>query len=257
MITRASPATAATAKLIMAARRTDPRLGQARADQPQRAHPHPVGATDPVGVVVGVVHSDLQREADHQGQQRRQPGRRRRRRRPGRRPRPPESAPRAAYAGARRPATERRSVAAPPRSRRAPLGDDHRPDRPAGPACRWAAGAAWAARPGPGVRRSAGRVRRTSCCRSASSPAPSVTATTAVPHAGSGTPIATTSRSAPAQVRLSRSTSARSTCETAADDHVVRPAQDLQPPVRASGRDRRCAAGRRPRLSAVSSGCSR
>ena len=44
------------------------RLGQAGADQSQRADPDRVGAADAVGVVVGVVHADLQGHADHQGQ---------------------------------------------------------------------------------------------------------------------------------------------------------------------------------------------
>ena len=44
------------------------RLGQAGADQSQRADPDRVGAADAVGVVVGVVDAHLQGHADHQGQ---------------------------------------------------------------------------------------------------------------------------------------------------------------------------------------------
>ena len=45
-----------------------PGRGHARRDQPDRADPHLVGAADPVAVVVGVVHPDLQGQGDDQGQ---------------------------------------------------------------------------------------------------------------------------------------------------------------------------------------------
>ena len=65
-----SPAAAATANETQSRglHRTRPR--QTGTDQPQRSDPGPVGATDPVGVVVGVVDPDLERQAHHQGEQR-------------------------------------------------------------------------------------------------------------------------------------------------------------------------------------------
>jgi hypothetical protein len=46
------------------------RGGQALADEPHRADPGLVGAADAVGVVVRVVHPDLQREGDEEGEDR-------------------------------------------------------------------------------------------------------------------------------------------------------------------------------------------
>ena len=62
-----------------------PRLRDARTGEARRADPVVVGAAHPVGVVVGVVHADLQRERDHereQGASRDATGRRRWPRRP-------------------------------------------------------------------------------------------------------------------------------------------------------------------------------
>ena len=73
----------------------------AGADQPQRSDPVGVGAADPVGVVVGVVHADLQGQRDDQREER-LPPHGVRRRTPRRRCRPGRGRrPRAACAGAR------------------------------------------------------------------------------------------------------------------------------------------------------------
>ena len=77
------------------------------ADEPHRADPVGVGAADAVGVVVGVVDRHLQRQADHQGEQRLPPDRARRRT-PRRRCRPARGRPpRAGCADGRRRATGR------------------------------------------------------------------------------------------------------------------------------------------------------
>ena len=62
-----SPATAATPKARNAARLTARGVAQPRADQPHRADPVVVGAADAVGVVVGVVDADLERQRRPRG----------------------------------------------------------------------------------------------------------------------------------------------------------------------------------------------
>ena len=69
------------------------RAGQARADEPQRADPVGVGAADPVGVVVGVVDADLQRQRHDERQQRLPPDERVGVRPPTRCPRAPVRPP--------------------------------------------------------------------------------------------------------------------------------------------------------------------
>ena len=68
--TSVSPASAATEKHRNAALRTAVGRGQPRPDQPHRADPLVVGAADAVGVVVGVVDADHQRDGDDQREQR-------------------------------------------------------------------------------------------------------------------------------------------------------------------------------------------
>ena len=63
-----SPATPATANASQRGPLHLPRRRQAGCDQPDRADPHVVGATHAVGVVVGVVHANLQSEAHHERQ---------------------------------------------------------------------------------------------------------------------------------------------------------------------------------------------
>ena len=104
-----SPATPATPKARNAARFTAPGRGGAGADQPHRADPVGVGAADAVGVVVGVVDRDLERQAHDQREQRLPPDRVvdvRRDAGAGERPARP---PRAGSAAVRRPATDRGS----------------------------------------------------------------------------------------------------------------------------------------------------
>ena len=69
------PATAATPNAANAAAFTEPGVGEPGADQPHRADPVGVGAADAVGVVVGVVDADLQREPHHESEQRLPPDR--------------------------------------------------------------------------------------------------------------------------------------------------------------------------------------
>ena len=70
-----SPATAGDTERQERGALHGPGRRRTRADEPHRADPVGVGAADAVGVVVGVVHADLQGEGDHEGEQRLPPDR--------------------------------------------------------------------------------------------------------------------------------------------------------------------------------------